>query len=82
MPVYEIDQYVLYAQKYRIEASTEAEAIKKLFRGECEGVDNAQEYIEICEEFGLSIDEYPELGEELEVTGAVIPSIHSIQMVE
>ena len=33
MPTYEIEQYELHTMKYRVEASNEAEAIKKLFDG-------------------------------------------------
>ena len=31
MPTFEIEQYELHAQTYRIEAASEAEAIKRLF---------------------------------------------------
>ena len=31
MPTFEIEQYEVHAQKYRVEADSEAEAIKMLF---------------------------------------------------
>jgi hypothetical protein len=34
MPTYEIEQYELHVQKYRVEADDEADAIAKLFQGE------------------------------------------------
>lgn len=87
MPVYEIEQYELHTTKFRVEAASEAEAIKKLFDGEAEAVDNSQEYIEVAEDFGLPVDEYRDLAGELRAIGVtvgddVIPSIRSIEEIE
>ena len=83
---YEIEQYELHAMKYRVEAATEAEAIAKLLQGEAEPVDQGLEYIEVAEDFGLPVDECPDLAEALQKLGVsigdtVIPSIRSIKEV-
>jgi hypothetical protein len=87
MPNYEIEQYELHIQKYRVEAPSEAAAIAKLFSGEAEAVDNGLEYIEVADDFGLPADEHRELADALRDLGvpvgeAVIPSIRSIEEVE
>ena len=83
---YEIEQYELHAMKYRVEATSEAEAIAKLFQGEAKPVCQSMDYIEVTEDFGLPTDEYPELAEALRKLGVsvgdtVIPSIRSIEEV-
>ena len=85
MPNYEIEQYELHTMKYRVEASNEAEAIKKLFAGEADPMDNGIEYIEVCEDLGLPADEHRELADQLRSLGVsvgehVIPSIRSIEL--
>jgi len=87
MPVYEIEQYELHSLKYRVEANSEAEAIAKLLYGEADPVDNSLEYIEVADDFGLSVDENRELAEQLHKLGIsvsehVIPSIRSVDEVE
>jgi hypothetical protein len=87
MPVYEIEQYELHTQKFRVEAADEAEAIAKLLDGEAEAVDNALEYIEVAEDVGLPIDEFRELAKKLETLGVpvgdhVIPSIRAIEEID
>ncbi|MCH7687410.1 MAG: hypothetical protein IH899_12140 [Planctomycetes bacterium] len=85
MPNYEIEQYELHTMKYRVEASNEAEAIKKLFDGEAEPVDQSQDYIEVCEDLGLPAEEHRELADQLRTLGVsvgehVIPSIRSVEV--
>ena len=86
MPLYEIEQYELHAQKYRIEASSEAEAIAQLFDSKADAVDDSLEYIEVLEEFGIPVEERRDLAEELQDMGITmsyaIPSIRSINIVE
>ena len=87
MPTFEIEQYELHAMKYRVEAATEAEAIRLLLDGEAEPVEQSQDFIEVAEDFGLPTDEYRELADELRALGvpvgeAVIPSIRSIVRVK
>jgi hypothetical protein len=81
MPTYEIEQYELHAMKYRVEATSEGEAIAKLFAGEAEPVEQSQDMIEVADDYGLAVDEYPELAEGLRNLGIqvaeVIPSIRS-----
>ena len=83
MPVYEIEQYEVHVQTYRVEAKSGAKAIVKLFNGEADPVDNGLEYIEVCEDLGLPAEEYRELADELRSLGEnidehVIPSIRSV----
>ena len=85
MPTYEIEQYEIHTMKYRVEASSEAEAIKKLFDGEADVADNGFDFIEVCEDMGLPADEHRELAEQLRSLGVtvgehVIPSIRSIEL--
>jgi hypothetical protein len=63
MPLFELEQYEICVTKYRVEASSEAEAIAKLFDGGAEAVDDCHEYIEIAEDCGLPADEHQELVE-------------------
>lgn len=87
MPTFEIEQYELHTMKYRVEAHSEAEAIKKLLDGEADPVDNSLEYIEVADDFGMPVDENRELADELHELGVpvgehVIPSIRSIDLKE
>ena len=86
MPTFEIEQYEICVTKYRVEASSEAEAIAKLFDGGADAVDNSHEYIEIAEDCGLPADEHQELVAELRDLGVpvdeIIPSIRSIEQIE
>lgn len=86
MPIYEIEQYEICLTKYRVEASSEAEAIAMLFDGEADAIDNSHEYVEIAEDCGLPADEHPDLAEQLRGLGVpvheIIPSIRTIEQVE
>ena len=64
MPNYEIEQYEIHTQTYRVEASNEAEAIKMLFDGEADPVDNGFDYIEVCEDMGLPAEKHRELADQ------------------
>ena len=87
MPTYEVEQYELHVQKYRVEAANEAEAIAKLFQGESEPVCQGQEFVEVADDFGLPVDEYRELADALRNLGVmrgkdeIIPSIRGIEEV-
>jgi hypothetical protein len=84
--LFEIEQYELHTQIYRVQADTEAEAIAKLFNGEADAVDDGLEYIEVAEDLGLPADEYHDLAEALRALDVsvedVIPSIRGIERVE
>ena len=85
MPTFEIEQYELHTQTYRVEASSEAEAIKKLLDGEADPVDDSTEYIEVAEDFGLPAEEHRELADQLRNLGVsvgehVIESIRSVEV--
>ena len=87
MPTFEIEQYELHTMKYRVEANSEAEAIKMLFVGETDAEDNGLDYIEVCEDMGLPAEEHRELADQLRCLGVsvgehVIPSIRSIEVLE
>jgi hypothetical protein len=87
MPTFEIEQYEIHVQTYRVEASGEAEAIKMLCDGEADAVDNGLDYIEVCEDMGLPAEEHQELADQLRSLGVsvdedVIPSIRSVEVLE
>jgi hypothetical protein len=86
MPTYEIEQYEICLTKYRVEASSEAEAIAMLLDGEADAIDNSHEYVEIAGDCGLPADEHLELAAELRALGVpvheIIPSIRTIEQVE
>lgn len=87
MPSYKVEQYEIWTQTYQIEAASEAEAIKKLFDGEADAMDNGLEYIEVADDFGMAVEEAPELADELRkldvpVGDCIIPSIRSIEEVK
>ena len=85
MPTFVIEQYEIHTQTYRVEASSEAEAIKILFDGQADPVDNGLEFIEVCEDLGLPADEHRKLAAQLRSLGVtvgdvVIPSIRSVEV--
>jgi hypothetical protein len=86
MPIFEIEQYELHSMKYRVEAADEADAVVRLLAGEAEPVEQSQDYIEIADDYGLSVDEHPQLADALRDQGlpvdAVIPSIRTIDIVQ
>jgi len=88
MPTYEVERYELYVQRYRIEASTEADAIVRVYRGEAEAIEGSLTFVEVGNDHGMSISEALALGQVLWETGwidtadLVIPSIRSIRQVE
>ena len=86
MPKFEIEQYEIHTQRYRVEADDEVEAVKRLFDGQASAVDGGLEYIEGAEDVGLPVEEYRELADELRKLGEsigedVIPSIRSIERI-
>jgi hypothetical protein len=83
---YSIEQYELHSQKYRVEATSEAEAIAKIYAGEGEAVIGTLEYIEVAHDYGMPTEEHPEIVKALEERGvdvddAIIESIRSIEVV-
>ena len=86
MPTFEIEQYEVHVQRHQVQANSEAEAIKRLFDGQAVAVDNSLELVEVCDELGLPLDEYPDLAKQLQSLGVtlhddVIPSIRSVEEV-
>ena len=87
MPIYEIEQYDIHTSTYRVEADSEADAVKKLFDGLATPMDDGFELIGICDELGLPVDRHAELADELRrlgvnIPGKIIPSIRAIGEVE
>ena len=87
MSTYEIQQYEVHAQTYRVKASSEAEALTMLFDGQADSVDSGLDYIEVCEDLGLPVEEYRDLAGQLRSLGVsldehIIPSIRSIERME
>jgi hypothetical protein len=87
VPTFEIEQLEVHVVKHRVEASTEAEAIIKLFEGQGVVVDDSLELVEICEDRGLPAEDHPMLAEALRAAGImsdqnVIPSVRSIEEVD
>ena len=87
MAVFEIEQYEVYAQKHRIRAENEAEAIKWLLEGNAQPMDNELEFIEVCEVWSCPRMNILRSAEALQTLGvtvgdSVIPSIRSIEEVE
>ena len=80
---YEIEVYELHVGTYQIDARSTADAIKRLFDGDGDLL-NGSEYIGLCEEKGLPVDENSQLAQELRQLGvpldaSVIPSIRNIR---
>lgn len=87
MPVYEMEQYELHTQKYRVEADTAAHAIQRLFANEAEVVDGSLEFLEVDQDRGLPVDEFRDLADALRGLGEdidddVIPAVRSILRVD
>ena len=87
MPVYEIEQYEVHTQKFRVSGRTRAQAIKKFLDHGGEVVDDSLELIEVCDFLGMSVDDQPDLAKELKRLGVPlddgrVASIRSIEDVE
>lgn len=88
MPMYEIEQYELWTQKYRVNASSRAEAILKLDKGQGVPVDDSAEFIETEFSRGMMQDENEELTAELKALGyefrddAIIESIRDVECLD
>jgi hypothetical protein len=84
--IFEIEQYELHTERYRVEANSEAEAITRLFNGEADPVDNSLEFIETADEYGLPVENNQDLADQLAklgiATDSIIPSIRTIEKVE
>ncbi len=82
MPVYDVEQYEVHAATYRVEAESPAHAIKKVFDGKAEMVDDSLDFIAVCDDMGLPVEEEPALVETLRSLGvAVSDHVHSIRSI-
>jgi hypothetical protein len=86
MPIFRIEQYELCMTRYEVEASSEAEAIAKLFNGDVGSGDDCHVYLETAEDFGLPVDEHQQLADDLRKLGVpikeIIPSIRRIERID
>lgn len=86
MPTFEIEQYLLHTERYRVQANSEAEAIGRLFNGEADPIDNSLEHIEVADKYGMPAKQNRTLVDQLHklgiATDAIIPSIRAIEKVE
>ena len=88
MPIFELEQYELFVQRYRVEADDEADAIAKLYKGEADPIDNSLEFVEIAEDQGMSVFSEEDLAAKLwdrgiiDSSDTVIPSIRNVEQVE
>lgn len=87
MPDYEIEQYEIHVQKFRVSARTKAQAIKKFLDHGGEAVDDSLKPVEVCDFLGMPIDEEPDLAMALkrlhvELDDGRIASIRSIEEVD
>jgi len=87
MPMFQIEQYEVHTQTYKVEADSEADAIVRLLDGATVPVDDSLDYIEVAEDLGLPVDECRELADQLRDLGVpvgehVIPSIRSISLID
>jgi len=83
MARFEIEQYELHVVTYEVEARSAAEAIERVLDGDGE-MSNGSEYVGTCDQTGMSLEDAPELAEELRklgvrLRGCVIPSIRSMR---
>ena len=86
MPTYEIEQYEIHVQKYRVQATSEAEAVKAVFDGKVTAMDDELVFVGIADDLGLPADDYQDLADGLSALGEtvddVIPSIRSVLKVD
>lgn len=88
IPTYEIEQYQVHIQRYRVKALNEADAVLQLYKGQGDRIEGSLEFVEVAHDCGMSVAEALALAQELWELGAitrcelVIPSIRSITEVE
>lgn len=86
MPLFRIEQYEICVTEYRVEASSKAEAIARLFEGGATAEEDRHEYIGVDEDRGLPVDEHRQLADELRDLGIsvkeIIPSIRSVEQID
>ena len=86
MAQFEIEQFEIHVSKYTVEAGSEAEAIAKLLQDDPNIIFEDSEYVEIATDYGLSVDDNPDLAEGLHALGVrisqdTIDSIRSVKQV-
>lgn len=85
--IYEVTQYEIHFQRYRVDAKSEAEAVQKVLDGDGSLIPSTSEesYLESAEDLGMSADDNKELADELRelgiAVGDIIPTIRSVEQV-
>jgi hypothetical protein len=88
MPIYEIERFEVYSSKHRVQATSEDEAVVKLFEGAGESVAQSLKFIAAAQDRGMPPDDNPTLVGLLRDRGLIsddcvdfIPSIRGIALV-
>ena len=84
---YYIGQYELHVSTYKVEATSIAQAIKRVLDGDQEAEHISVDYSNTVDDLGISATEDPDLTRELrelgvEIEGDVVPSIASVHPVD
>lgn len=86
MPLFFIEQYEIWLQRVKVEASDEADAIGKVLQGE--GVLISMGFAGTATDYGMGVNENPSLAVRLwdrsiiDRNDTIIPSIRSVQEIE
>ena len=84
--IYEVEQYELHAQRWRVEGTDEADAIAKVLMGE--GDPHSLVFVEVVDQLGMSVLENLDLADDLlerrviTDTDNIIPSIRNVQKIK
>lgn len=83
MPRFWVTQYIYGADNYEVEAESRADAVMKVLRGDLAAIKTDSLSRDADEDRGVSVEEEPELAEELRQLGVdvdegFIPSIDSV----
>lgn len=84
MPTFRICQYEIATQEYLVKADNPADAIVALLAGEAECAEGGSEFVEVCEDHGITIEGNAVLAAELSARGVrladdFIPSIAEVE---
>jgi type III secretion system FlhB-like substrate exporter len=84
--IFEIEQYLLHTERYRVQANSEADAIARVYQGEADPIDNSLDFIEVADKYGMPANQNRTLVDQLHklgiATDTIIPSIRTIEKVE
>ena len=84
--IYEVEQYELHVQRWRIEGTGEADVIAKVLMGEGEPLSLV--FVEVVDQLGMSLLENLDLANDLwergviDTADTIVPSIRSVQEIK